>query len=305
MLATVVGGVALTGWFATRPITPAAIMKTTNPSRFFSDPLLVRLATAVDLGDAAAVEAAVRDGADVNARSKDGYSLLYWAMARDRVAGFEALVKHGALVTAECRDPALVADPRRNTTLIELAIRAYNPGFLRAILRQGFDPDFVLTESGQDTLLFRAVAYHSLTAIQTLLDAGATIDHRDVAGHTPIVAAQFQRDYKTVWLLLERNANLTVKDNWGNDFVWGFKEFGSRGVRPDQREYFEKVVDELVRRGLLTRQDIIEADKPKIPNPGITVIEHSPESEAGQTILRLDQTEREFYERQRREKRSE
>ena len=89
---------------------------------------------------------------------------------------------------------------------------------------------------------------------------------------------------------------------WGNNFVAGLKEFGSRGVRPDQREYFEKVVDELVQRGLLTRQDIVEADKPKTPNSGITVIEHAPDSEAGQELLRLDQTEREFYERQRRAK---
>jgi hypothetical protein len=79
----------------------------------------------------------------------------------------------------------------------------------------------------------------------------------------------------------------------GHDFVWGLKQYGSRGVRPDHRESFEAIVDELVRRGLLTRQDIVEADKPKTPNSGITVIEHAPKSEAGQAILELDQLERE------------
>ena len=44
-------------------------------------------------------------------------------------------------------------------------------------------------------------------------------------------------------------------------------------------------------------QDIIEADKPK-PSalggpPGVTVIEHTPDSEAGQELLQLDQIERE------------
>jgi len=53
------------------------------------------------------------------------------------------------------------------------------------------------------------------------------------------------------------------------------------------------VVDELVGRRLLTRQDIVEADKPKTRNAGVTVIEHSPDSEAGQAILKLDQLERE------------
>ena len=39
-------------------------MKQVPPGEFFTDPLQVRLAVAVDAGDAAAVEAAVRDGAD-------------------------------------------------------------------------------------------------------------------------------------------------------------------------------------------------------------------------------------------------
>ena len=69
-------------------------------------------------------------------------------------------------------------------------------------------------------------------------------------------------------------------------------------MRPDQREYFVKVVNELVQRGLLTHQDIVEADKPKQSTlddgpPGITVIEHDPNSEAGQAILDLDRAERE------------
>ena len=102
-----------------------------------------------------------------------------------------------------------------------------------------------------------------------------------------------QRDYRMAWFLLERGADPTVTDELGHDVSWRLREYGSRGVRPEQREYFEKVVDELVKRSLLTRQDIVEADKPKTPNSGITVIEHAPKSEAGQAILELDQLERE------------
>jgi hypothetical protein len=105
------------------------------------------------------------------------------------------------------------------------------------------------------------------------------------------------RNYNIAWLLLRNGADPTVKDKLGHDFVWGLKEYGSRGVRPDQRESFDAIVDELVRRGLLTRQDITEANKLKESPPdvesGITVIEHSPDSEAGQAILKLDQLERE------------
>jgi ankyrin repeat protein len=268
-------------------------MKQTSPDTFFSEPLQVRLAAAVDRGDEAGVEAAVKAGADVNARGRDGYSLLYWAMARDCVAGFESLVKHGADVTRECRDPAQVSDPRTNDRPIRLSLGAKNPGFLDAILRHGFDPDFVLSRSGGETLLFGAVYDHSEPAIKTLLDAGASIDHRDIAGYTPIVSAWQICDFEAVWFLLERRADPTVGSDEGKDLAAMLKSYGSRGVLPEQREYFEKVVDELVRRGLLTRQDIVEADKPKTPNAGITVIEHAADSEAGRAISELERRERE------------
>jgi len=287
-------------WVAPRTQSVSDAMKQIPPDRFFSDPLQVRLAAAVDRGDESGVEAAVKAGADVNARGIDGYSLLCWAMARDRVAGFVALIKHGADVTRECRDPALVSDPRMNDRPIRLALGAKNIGFLDAILRQGFDPNFVLSSSGRETLLFGAVYDHSEAAIKSLLDAGATIDHRDVAGYTPLGKAGLISDYKAVLFLLQRGADPTVGSDEGKDLAAMLKTYGSRGVRPDHQESFEAIVDELVRRGLLTRQDIVEADKPKTPNAGITVIEHSPDSEAGQELLRLDQTEREFYERQRR-----
>jgi len=289
-------------WVLPRTGSVAETMQQTAPEKFFSDPLQVSLAAAVDRGDVAGVDAAVKAGANVNARGMNGFSLLYWAMARDQVAGFEALIQHGADVTQDCQNLALVSDLRINDRPIRLALCAKNPGFLAAVLRQGFDPDFRLSASGGDTLLFGAIDDHSESAIKSLLDAGASIDHRDTAGYTPLVKAGLIDDYKTVAFLLERGADPAVGRGEGKDLATMLATYGSRGVRPDQREYFERVVDELVRRGLLTRQDIVEADKPKTPNSGITVIEHASGSEAGQAILKLDQSERDFNEPQRRAK---
>ena len=53
------------------------------------------------------------------------------------------------------------------------------------------------------------------------------------------------------------------------------------------------MVSELIDRGLLTRQDIVEANKPKTPNAGVTVIEHGADSEAGRALSELDRRERE------------
>jgi hypothetical protein len=46
-------------------------------------------------------------------------------------------------------------------------------------------------------------------------------------------------------------------------------------------------------------QDIVEADKPKTPNAGITVIEHAADSEAGRAISELERRERESNARDR------
>jgi hypothetical protein len=277
-------------------------MKQVSPAEFYTDAVQVRLAVAVDAGDAAAVEAAVRDGADVHAWGRDGYSILYWAMARKNVAGFEALLKNGADVAGDYRDPAFLKENRLRDFIVRLTLEVADPGFLKAALRQGLDPNYVLDKDSNESLLFLAGGRHNEPALQLLLDSGANIEQQNHLGYTALGEAMLRCDFKTMRFLMERGADPTAKNVFGHDLSWQLREYGSRGVRPEHREYFEKVVSELVRRGLLTRQDIVEADKPKTPNAGITVIEHSPDSEAGQAILQLDQKEREFYERQSQEK---
>lgn len=268
-------------------------MKQVPPGDFYTDPLQVRLALAVDAGDAAAVEAAVRAGADVQAWGKDGYSILYWAMARKNVAGFEALLKNGADVTGDYRDPAVVKENRLRDFIVRLTLEVADPGFLRAALRQGLDPNYVLDKDSNESLLFLAGGRHNEPALRLLLDSGANIEQQNHLGYTALGEAMLRRDFKTMRFLMERGADPTVKDVFGHDLSWQLKEYGSRGVRPDHRESFDAIVTELVKRGLLTHQDIIEADKPKTPNSGVTVIEHARDTEAGQAILELDRRERE------------
>jgi ankyrin repeat protein len=268
-------------------------MKQVPPGQFYSDPLQVRLAMAVDAGDVAGVEAAVRDGANVHAWGMDGYSILYWAMARRNVAGFEALVKHGADVTGDYRDPAVIKEKRFRNFIVRLTLEVADPGFLEAALRQGLDPDYVLDKNSKESLLFLAGGRHNEPALRLLLDSGANIEHQNHLGYTALGEAMLRCDFKTMWFLMQHGADPTAKNFVGHDVSWQLKEYGSRGVLPEQREYFEKVIDDFVRRGLLTRQDIMEADKPKKAKSGITVIEHAPDSAAGQAIFRLDQLERE------------
>ena len=273
-----------------------------KPTAFSSDRLVRQLAIAVDRGDAAAVAAVVKAGADVNARGADGYCLLFWAMARNNVRGFEALLKRGADLEADYRDTRFLPDKSYNQSVLRVALGCVNPQFVKVVLDNGLQPDYVEHPVDGMTFLHRASHVGSTAVIETLLEAGADINRRDAWGHTSLVTAMMHRDCNTGWFLMQRGADPTIKDDHGHDLVWDLKEYGSRGVRPDHRESFDAIVSELVKRGLLTHQDIVEADKPKTPNSGVTVIEHARDSEAGQELLRLDQTERDFSERQRRSK---
>ena len=271
-----------------------------TPTAFSSEPLICKLAIAVEKADRKEISAAVQAGADVNAFGRTGFRLLDWAIARNNPRGFEALLEQGASLDALYRDPKTVPDRSYNLTILERVLGTNSGEFIGAVLQSGVDPDHVPFPEDGRSLLFFASDARAIRVVDALLDKGAAIDYRDNSGNTPLFDAMLMRNYTTAWHLLRRGADPTARNRHGNDFVWGLKEWGSRGVRPDEREYFEKVVDELVRRGLLTRQDIVEADKPKTPNAGITVIEHSPDSEAGQAILELDRREREARGRENR-----
>jgi len=264
-----------------------------SAAEFSSVPLVRRLAVAVDRGDRMAIAAAVTAGADVNAFGNSGFRLLDWAMVRNKPVSFDALLDQGADVMADYRDSRGVPDVSYNCTILQRVLEADGPEFIEAVLRNGMQPNHVPFPENGRSLLFFALKSGDTRVLAALLDAGASVNQRDRWGNLPLLDAGTGRNFKAAWFLLQRGADPAAKDSWGNDFVKGLKEFGSRGVPPEQREYFEKVVDELVQRGLLTRQDIAEADKPKTPKAGITVIEHAPDSEAGQAILKLDQLERE------------
>jgi ankyrin repeat protein len=276
---------------------------------FSADPAVKRLAVAVEHGDPLAITTAVQAGADVNAVGRHGCRLLYWALARGNPVGFEGLLERGADINAPVCDPSQATQGVRIVTVLEKALASEDPAFITAALRQGLDPDYVPFPGPFDSrsLLFFAVQASSIPVAAALLDHGADIAHTCVAGYTPLIEARMGRDYNMAWFLLNRGADPTIKDKSGHDFVWGLKQYGTAGVWTGHEKSFEAIVAELVKRGLLTHQDIIEADKPKpVPPgfegspPGITVIEHAPDSEAGQAILELDRLEREATERARR-----
>jgi hypothetical protein len=279
--------------------------RTIAPERFSSNAAVRRLAIALEGDDQSAVGAAIAAGADVNAAGTAGFRLLFWTMVRDNLTGFESLLKHGADWNADYLEPKFLPDDSYRHTVLELAVGGRNPKWLQALLRQGMSPDYASHPDDGSRLIFYAERADSASSIRTLVEAGADLDCRDSSGYTPLVRSMMGCEYNTTWLLLDLGADPTVQDHQGKTLADRLRQYGSRGVRADHRESFEKIVSELVHRGLLTREDIVEADKPK-PSvfdeepPGGESIGHYPGFEDERQLLRLGPAEGDAEEPDRR-----
>ena len=272
----------------------AARRKAMKATTFFPDPVQRRLADAVEQGDADAIVEAIRLGGDVNKPGHNRMSMLTWAVVKGSISGFRTLLSRGADVTARIPEVQATQPEPWDKTIIEFVCMEKDKSFLRAALDAGFDTRVVLQPINGETLLFRAVWEHDLEAVKILIDAGADVNQQALNGDTSLAMAESIRDYVLAVYLLSRGGDPTIKDKWGFDLAANLKDYGSRGVTPEQRPYFEEFVSELVSRGLLTRQDIVEADKPKTSGkPGVEIIYHEPGSEAGQAIRAMDRAEQE------------
>jgi len=298
--------VSCVSYFADPRAAATARMRRWRATEYFADPLQARLADAVARGDIAGIDAAVREGADVNGKGKDGIPLLIWAMAKDSVPGFEALLAHGADLEELAHDPIHARGKERTQAVIEVVVSAFNPGFLRAALKSGFDPDYVPFAETKESLLFRAMWTHAIDNAAILLEAGADIDHCDSTDGPALLLAQRMRYFDMITFLLRHGADPHIKNKWGYDLVDSIKKYHGIGSSTLWNPSYARVIAEMKARGLITDDELADAVKQREreaagrPRPGITVIEHAPDSAAGRVIQEMDRREREANERDRR-----
>lgn len=240
-----------------------ARMKTLRAKDVFVDARDLKLAEAVAASDRTAIDAAIKAGGNVNAHGDKGMPMLMWAMAKDSVDGFDALLEHGADLKALVNDPAYTRKGERTKEVIELVVSSTNAEFLKTALDHGFDPDYVPDRYMNESLLFRAVWSHTIPNAGLLLDAGADINHVEANKDTPLLLAQGIRDYEMVSFLLSRGANPVIVNSGDVDLVARIKRNGDRGVKAEQYPHFLNVVEELKKRGLITDEDIAKANMPK------------------------------------------
>ena|GEM_PF-2330880 len=198
------------------------------------------------------IEAAIKQGANVNARDNYGWmplKVVLWERERgiDKKGVLSVLIKAGADVNAKDKegwtnfmaaaclenDPEVLnifiqagaevnaKDDEFGTTALMLAVADYvnwgdrdtNPEFLRTLIRAGADVN-AKDEDGK-TALIGAVSVNA-DIINILIQSGAEVDAKDNNGRTPLMrAAQYGDDPEVLKALIKAGADVNAKNNDG------------------------------------------------------------------------------------------
>jgi ankyrin repeat protein len=187
-----------------------------------STPLLV---AASGTGTAAAVARLLDKGADPNAAENRGVTPLIAAASAGNTAAGRLLLERGA-------NPRAYAPGMGQKTATPLMGAAHSGDTELARLILARKPDLDVQSSDRDanvkngpvafgllTALHLATAAASRDTVALLLDAGASVDPRDVRGLTPLAwaVATDRPDPGIVRLLLQRGADASIRSKDGED----------------------------------------------------------------------------------------
>jgi ankyrin repeat protein len=156
------------------------------------------VAEAARSGDAAAVKALLKQGADVNAAQGDGMTALHWAASRGDAAMAQMLLSAGANIRATTRLGAI--------TPLHLASQAGHAPVVSALLAAGADANGA-TSTGA-TALMLAARGGSTDTVMRLIENGADPNRKEAAfGQTALMIAAGLDRADVVKTLLARGAD--------------------------------------------------------------------------------------------------
>jgi ankyrin repeat protein len=217
---------------------------------YFNSPLDVAFAKSVAQGDRQRMQKFLEQGVDVNTEGKEQMRFLWWALIKQNLDGFSFLLENGSDWKIE------IFDGKRPISLMEAVVIMENSEYLHKLLSHGADPNHRVGYAERTrTVIYEAIINRAMKNVQLLIESGADVNHQDLSGATPIMTAAGVKNFDMVYFFIQRGADLSSINRWGNDLVWMINEFGDRGIKPssDQYRWYLKVVKELKNRGLIDR----------------------------------------------------
>jgi ankyrin repeat protein len=169
------------------------------------------LISAVNADDQWCVLKLANEGADVNARTAEGGTLLHVSVMRSQVGTSTWLLEFGADVNA--RD-------RKGWTPLHYAARQGDVAFIRSAYRQSEVEDRAFmsnlqTPAGESALHLAALADDGSVG-SFLVEQGANLELREISGKTPLHSGVVSNNYDLVEVLLASGANVNSVDRNGD-----------------------------------------------------------------------------------------
>ncbi len=217
-------------------------------------PLEDRLIEAARLGRVADVKALLKEGANPNARDKEGSTALMAAASGEIV---RVLAAAGADVNAQTDE-----DIFGSRTALRNAALLNNADKVQALLDCGAD---VNAKNSHGETALTAAAVNGWAAVARILVArGADVNQATESGSTPLLQATERGHLEIVRLLVEKRADVTAKDESGKtalaianelirDGEYGPVRSNGKMVKepltPERRKAFEEIVKVLTAAG--------------------------------------------------------
>jgi ankyrin repeat protein/CHAT domain-containing protein len=188
-------------------------------------------------GDTETIKFLIDNGADVNAKDKNGYTALMVAVKHDHIElvkllidkGVDVNVKHKgnktALMSAAKRgntetvkllidkDADVNAKDKKGKTALMIAARLGNTKTVKLLIDKGADVN--AKDSSDYTTLMRAVRLGNTEIVKLLIENGADVNAKNKADRTALMSSVVFKKAETTALLLEYGADINDMDKFG------------------------------------------------------------------------------------------
>ncbi len=155
------------------------------------------------------VRTLLQSGADVNCRDEKGWTSAHWASARGYMDVLDLLIKEGSELTAISNNGLTllhVAAWYGRKDMVAFLIKEIE---VNVVSNEGFTP-LQMAAAG---LAASAEGKQQIATVEFLIDSGASVSSKDVAGCTPLHSAAgcAQTRTKIIRLLIEREADINAQ----------------------------------------------------------------------------------------------